>query len=85
MDEAEALADRIAVLSAVRTVAEGTPGTLGGRDRAASEISFSLPPGVTVEQLPLASAEVRRHGESDGAVLIASPHLMRTLNALSMS
>ena len=83
MDEAEALADRIAVLSAGRVVAEGTPGTIGDRDRAASQISFTLPPGVTVEQLPLASAEVRRRGESDGAVLIASPHLMRTLNALS--
>jgi ABC-2 type transport system ATP-binding protein len=33
MDEAEALADRIAVLSAGRIVAEGTPGTLGGRDQ----------------------------------------------------
>jgi ABC-2 type transport system ATP-binding protein len=82
MDEAEALADRIAVLSAGRIVAEGTPETIGGRDSAASEISFTLPPGVTVAQLPLASAEVRRH-ESDGTVLIASSHLMRTLNELS--
>ena len=32
MDEAEYLADRIAVLSAGRVVAEGTPRTLGGRD-----------------------------------------------------
>src|SRR6266566_6175541 len=83
MDEAEALADRIAVLSAGRIVAEGTPGTIGDRDRAASEISFTLPAGVTVEQLPLASAEIRRHGEGDGGVLVASPQLMRTLNALS--
>jgi ABC-2 type transport system ATP-binding protein len=83
MDEAEALADRIAVLSAGRIVAEGTPETIGGRDRAASEISFTLPVGVALEQLPLASAEIRRHGEEDGAVLIASSHVMRTLNALS--
>jgi ABC-type multidrug transport system ATPase subunit len=43
MDEAEALADRIAVLSAGRIVAEGTPVTLGGRDQAAYQISFTLP------------------------------------------
>jgi len=83
MDEAEELADRIAVLSAGRIVAEGTPETIGGRDRAASEISFTLPPGVTLDQLPLASAELRRHGEQDGTILVASSHVMRTLNALS--
>ena len=42
MDEAEALADRIAVLSAGLIVAEGTQ-MLGGRDRAAYEISFTPP------------------------------------------
>jgi len=43
MDEAEALADRITVLSAGVIVAEGTPGTLGGRDRAAYQIRRSRP------------------------------------------
>ncbi len=33
MDEAEQLADRIAVIAAGRIVAEGKPGTLGGRER----------------------------------------------------
>ena len=33
MDEAEYLADRIAVIASGRIVAEGTPTTLGGRDR----------------------------------------------------
>ena len=33
MDEAEELADRIAVIAGGRIVAEGTPGTLGGRNR----------------------------------------------------
>ena len=32
MEEAEYLADRIAVIAAGRIVAEGTPATLGGRD-----------------------------------------------------
>ncbi len=46
MDEAEHLADRIAVLSAGHVVAEGTPRTLGGRDHLAAAISFTLPGGV---------------------------------------
>ncbi len=44
MDEAEHLADRIAVIAAGRIVAEGTPRTLGGRDRLPATISFTLPP-----------------------------------------
>ena len=43
MDEAEYLADRIAVLSAGHIVAEGTPQTLGGRDHMTTAISFTLP------------------------------------------
>ena len=35
MDEAQALADRVAVISGGRIIAEGTPSTLGGRDTAA--------------------------------------------------
>src|SRR6202030_3429508 len=46
MDEAEALSDRIAVLAAGRIVAEGTPGTLGGREAMAATIRFTLPDGL---------------------------------------
>jgi ABC-2 type transport system ATP-binding protein len=62
MDEAEHLADRIAVIAGGRIVAEGTPQTLGGRDRMAAEIRFSLPAGATVADLPpqLASAATAR-------------------------
>ena len=52
MDEAENLADRIAVIAAGRIVAEGTPQTLGGRAGMAVRISFTLPPGVAVTELP---------------------------------
>jgi ABC-2 type transport system ATP-binding protein len=48
MDEAERLADRIAVVVDGAVVAEGTPGTIGGRDRRAHEISFTLPTGRRV-------------------------------------
>ena len=56
MEEAERLADRIAVLAAGRIVAEGTAATLGGRDGEASVISFTLPPGVAAADLPTAVA-----------------------------
>jgi ABC-2 type transport system ATP-binding protein len=52
MDEAEQLADRVAVIAAGRIVAEGTPETLGEREHAAVEIRFSLPVGLTVPDLP---------------------------------
>ncbi|BCJ42049.1 ABC transporter [Actinoplanes ianthinogenes] len=40
LDEAEALADRLAVLADGRIVAEGTPATLGGRAAAGSKVSW---------------------------------------------
>ena len=52
MEEAERLADRVAVIAAGRIVAAGTPDSLGGRDQEAATISFVLPNGVTVGDLP---------------------------------
>ena len=52
MEEAETLADRIAVIVSGEIVGEGTPAGLGGRDRAPSRISFTLPPGVVPDALP---------------------------------
>ncbi|MEU7872767.1 ABC transporter ATP-binding protein [Dactylosporangium sp. NPDC049140] len=40
LDEAEALAGRLAVLAAGRIVAAGSPATVGGRDRAAAVVSW---------------------------------------------
>jgi ABC-2 type transport system ATP-binding protein len=44
MDEAQILADRVAVISGGRIVAEGPPDRLAGRDNA-TEIRFNLPAG----------------------------------------
>ena len=52
MDEAQALADRIAVIAKGRIVAEGTPQTLGDRHRLAARIRFRLPAGVAFADLP---------------------------------
>ena len=65
MDEAEHLADRVAVINGGQIVAEGPPGTLAGREHGPAEIRFSLPVGTAAEELP----EVVRHAltEQDGA------------------
>jgi ABC-2 type transport system ATP-binding protein len=47
MDEAQYLADRLAVIANGRIVAEGNPETLAGRDRMLATMHFSLPPDVT--------------------------------------
>ncbi|HEX3620704.1 MAG TPA: ABC transporter ATP-binding protein [Acidimicrobiales bacterium] len=51
MDEAQVLADRVAVISGGRIVAEGPPNRLAGRDNA-TEIRFSLPDGVAAGRMP---------------------------------
>ena len=47
MDEAQYLADRVAIIAGGRIVAEGTPSTLGDRDRATVQLRFRLPTGTT--------------------------------------
>jgi ABC-2 type transport system ATP-binding protein len=53
MDEAQALADRVAVLVDGSIVAQGPPDSLAGRDRAATRIRFRLPAGVRQADIPL--------------------------------
>ena len=53
MDEAEALADRVAVINAGRIIAEGPPESLGGRDVGDVTIRFRLPPTTTATDLPV--------------------------------
>jgi ABC-2 type transport system ATP-binding protein len=52
MEEAERLADRIAVIARGRILAEGTGADIGERATKASAVSFSLPPGTSVSDLP---------------------------------
>jgi len=69
MDEAEYLADRITVLSAGRIVAEGTPATLGGRDRMTTAISFTLPDHVQARDLPPGLSPLTEPGPGGSTVL----------------
>jgi len=54
MDEVEALACHVVVLSKGHIAASGTPSSLGGRDLGKVAISFSIPPGISVTDLPVA-------------------------------
>ena len=57
MDEAQNLADRIAVIAKGRIVAAGTVGTLGGRDSQQAVVAFRLPDGMDPAQLPAAAGD----------------------------
>ncbi len=56
MDEAEALADRVAVINAGRIVAEGPPEVLGGRDVGEATIHFRISPVSALGDLPVTGA-----------------------------
>jgi ABC-2 type transport system ATP-binding protein len=98
MDEAERLADRIAVIADGRIVAHGTPETLGGRDRMETLIAFTPPDGVIVEDLPdalrglAAEPPAQRHAEptrahvdvpGEGRITLRSDMPLVHLRALS--
>ncbi|MFJ5987179.1 ABC transporter ATP-binding protein [Lentzea sp. NPDC092896] len=66
LDEAEALADRVAVLAGGKIVAEGTPQTLGGRAHADATVRWLSDRGYTeikTSEPTKAIAELSRNGE----------------------
>jgi ABC-2 type transport system ATP-binding protein len=56
MDEAQNLADEVAIIARGEIVARGTPGTLGGRDTAATWVRFRLPAEAADLPEPLRSS-----------------------------
>jgi ABC-2 type transport system ATP-binding protein len=78
MDEAQELADRVAVITGGQIVAEGTPDTLGGRDTALTRIRFEPPPGCSLDDLPVTAVP----GE-DGLVTVESTEPTGTLHRLT--
>ncbi|MGZ6808740.1 MAG: ABC transporter ATP-binding protein [Blastococcus sp.] len=64
MDEAQALADRVAIMAGGRIVAEGTPDGLAGRDTARATVRYRVPPGAVPPPPPLSGpAAVDGHVE----------------------
>jgi ABC-2 type transport system ATP-binding protein len=78
MDEAQQLADRVAVIAAGRIIAEGTPDTLGGRGQAASRIRFRQPAASLPD--PLAAHVVET---VDDMVLLQTADPVPVLNSLT--
>jgi ABC-2 type transport system ATP-binding protein len=81
MEEAERLADRIAVIVDGVIVASGTPETLGARALMDSQISFTLPEGVVLADLP-AGLAARAIGD-DRIVRLSTEDPISPLHALT--
>jgi ABC-2 type transport system ATP-binding protein len=66
MEEAEFLADRIAVIAKGKIVASGTATSIGERAKKDATVRFTLPPGLNDEDLPAAVRSAlagRPHGK----------------------
>lgn len=81
MDEAQFLADRVAVIVAGAIVAEGTPDEIGGRAEAASRIRFALPPGMSRDSLPAQVGTIRPQDEGFVEIITSEP--VRALHSLT--
>jgi ABC-2 type transport system ATP-binding protein len=81
MEEAQRLADRVAIIAAGRIVAEGTPADLGNREDRPAEISFVLPRRLEVSDLP---TEVAAQAQvANGAVSVTSDRPIEVLHLLT--
>ncbi|HEY3954179.1 MAG TPA: ABC transporter ATP-binding protein [Streptosporangiaceae bacterium] len=81
MEEAQALADQVAVLSGGQIVAAGPPASLGGRDTALARIEFArpaeLPADALLAELPAGAVL------TDGVVTVQSAEPTLTLHELT--
>jgi ABC-2 type transport system ATP-binding protein len=82
MEEAERLADRIAVIAAGEIIAQGTPQTLGDRQRSGARITFSAPGNTALTELPSALGE-RVERQLDGRISLSSSTVAADLHSLS--
>jgi ABC-2 type transport system ATP-binding protein len=78
MDEAQHLANRVAVIATGEIVAEGPPSTLGGRDLAGTVIRFRVPDGAG--ELPAAARDAVRTARG---LELSSTDATRTLYELT--
>ena len=77
MDEAQYLADRVAVIAAGRIVAQGTPAAIGGRDLAQATVRYRVPAGTA------APADLGGPAGADGMVSFTPDDLTRGLHRLT--
>jgi ABC-2 type transport system ATP-binding protein len=77
MDEAQYLADRVAVIAEGRIVATGTPATLGDRDLAEARIRYRAPDGIAPPERLAGTLG------ADGYREVRSAQLVKDLNQLT--
>jgi ABC-2 type transport system ATP-binding protein len=78
MDEAQNLADRVAVIAGGKIVAEGTPDTLGGREDGIAQVAFRDPVGKPPPPSPFAKT-----ADPDGIVRVDVQDLPPALHRLT--
>ncbi len=83
MDEAEALADRIAVVAEGRIVATGTAATLGGRDRAPTRVEATIDAPLDPADLPDLGPLAERPTCSAGRLVLRTNDATATLHRLT--
>jgi len=77
MDEAQYLADRVAVIAAGQIVAEGSPATIGHRDVAGARIRYRLPDGA------IPPGGLAAPPDADGFLVVTSQDPVRDLHRLT--
>jgi ABC-2 type transport system ATP-binding protein len=77
MDEAQYLADRVAVIAAGRIVAEGQPATLGDRELTRARIRYRVPAGATPPE------DLAGPADQDGFTEFAPADLTSALHRLT--
>ncbi len=82
MEEAERLADRIAIIAAGEIVAQGSPKTLADRQRSGVRITLAMPSGTALGDLPPTLCE-RVERQADGRIALSSLNLAGDLYSLS--
>lgn len=83
LDEAEHLADRVAVVVHGRLVALGAPAELAARHRTAV-VSFRLPAGVAITELPMLSGELVPEGAGWQLTTPLPTHALHTLTGWAL-
>jgi ABC-2 type transport system ATP-binding protein len=83
MDEAQALANRIAVVVRGQIIAHGTPHNLGGRHLRPAEIRFRLPATVERSDLPWVRGDVSEPNADSDAVVVVTEAPLEAVHTLT--
>lgn len=83
MDEAQHLADRVVLVVAGRVVAEGPPDSLGDARAQPTTITFELPDGTSVADLPVLDATASPPAVEGRAVTVTTSNPTQALHTLT--